>query len=408
MSVAIGFAFLYQLIHRQKRKVVYDTMDMENWLSETRKKLDEKMRFAAGKAAACDFIPYSTMNGEWAKTKINWWTNGFWGAAMWQMFRMTGDVYYRDAAVRAETMMDDALRDFENLHHDVGFMWLIQSGVRYALENNAESRKRTLLCANLLAGRYNPNGFIRAWNAEGDKVRDGWSIIDSMMNLPLLYWASRETKDPRYKLIAMRHADTAIRHFVREDGSCNHIVIFDAETGAMLDNPAGQGAASGSSWSRGQAWAIYGFALSYRMTGKKEYLDTAIRVARYFLSRISQSNWLPACDLQPAYMETDAHGDPVLQDNAAGAIAACGLLEIADFTGEEQYREDACKILKAMDASCADWTTRTPAILQKCTSAYHDIPGHHISMIYADYFFIEAVNRLSGSQMSFWAPDLAK
>ncbi len=370
----------------------------ENWPEAMKAKLEAKMRFAAEKAAELPYIPYTTANGNWTPTSIDWWTNGFWGAEMWQMFLMSGDRYFRDAAVRAEEMMDASLQNFKQLHHDVGFMWLIQSGVRYALEKNQDSFDRTLFCANMLAGRFNPNGFIRAWNGSDNQ---GWAIIDCMMNIPLLYWASRQTGDPRFKLIAMKHADTAMEHFVREDGSCNHIVSFDPETGAYLDNPAGQGYASGSSWSRGQAWAIYGFTLSYQQTGKQSYLDTAVRVANYFIDNVPHTGWIPACDFRSPLADT-------LMDNAAGAIAACGLLALADCLPQDQqlpYASAACKLLVAMEESCCDWTQSQPAILTKCTRAYHN-HERHITMNYADYYFIEAVNKLLGSNYSFWAPDL--
>ena len=370
----------------------------QGWAEQVKAKVEKKMRYGAEKAAQVDFIPYSTQNGEWKKTDIRWWTNGFWGAEMWQMYEMTKDSFYRDAAVRAEEMMDAALKDFKTLHHDVGFMWLIQSGVRYAIEHNQDSFDRTFFCGNMLAGRFNPNGFIRAWN--GDK-NQGWAIIDCMMNLTLLYWASRQSGDPRFKLIAMRHADTAMKHFVRADGSCNHIVSFDPLTGEYLDNPGGQGIASGSSWSRGQAWALYGFTLSYMMTGKQEYLDTAVKVANYFIACTQATGWIPACDFR-------APKTHEVWDNAAGAIAACGLMELADLLPETQqdtYRSAACNLMVAMEATCADWTEAQPAILTKCTAAYgHD---EHITMNYADYYFIEALNKVLGNtDVFFWAPDV--
>ena len=178
------------------------------WLKETEQKLDRKMRFAVGKAREVSWMPYTTENGRWKETRIGWWTNGFWPASMWQMYRMTGAELYREEALRAENMLDEALRNFKNLSHDTGFMWLIHSGVRYALEKNPESFDRTLFAAEMLAARFNPNGFIRAWNGEG---REGWAIVNCMMNLPLLYWASEETGDPRFRLIAMAHADTTLR-----------------------------------------------------------------------------------------------------------------------------------------------------------------------------------------------------
>ena len=367
------------------------------WLKETEQKLDRKMRFAVGKAREVSWMPYTTENGRWKETRIGWWTNGFWPASMWQMYRMTGAELYREEALRAENMLDEALRNFKNLSHDTGFMWLIHSGVRYALEKNPESFDRTLFAAEMLAARFNPNGFIRAWNGEG---REGWAIVDCMMNLPLLYWASEETGDPRFRLIAMAHADTTLRRFVRPDGSCNHIVIFDPETGEYLENPGGQGYQSGSSWSRGQSWALYGFVLSFLHTGEPRYLEASKRVADYFISEITE-DWIPRCDFrQPE--------EPALKDNAAGNIAACGLLELAGALPETEgkvYFEAAVRILRAQEASDANWAADDPAVFIRCTSAWHDIPGRHMTMTYGDYFFIEAIRKLQGDRLLFWYPN---
>ncbi|MGN0972607.1 MAG: glycoside hydrolase family 88 protein [Aristaeellaceae bacterium] len=367
------------------------------WLDDVAAKLHTKMTYAVGKAREVDYIPYSTENGQWKPIHIHWWTNGFWPATMWQMYLATKDELYRDEAIRAEKMLDVNLEDFEGLSHDVGFMWLIQSGVRYALEGNRDSYARTMKAAQHLACRYNPNGFIRAWNGEG---RQGWAIVDCMMNLPLLYWASEVTGDPRFRLIAMKHADTAMQVFVRPDGSCNHIIIFDAETGEVLDNPGGQGYESGSSWSRGQAWALYGFTLSYLHTGKQEYLDTAKRVANYFISQITD-DYIPRCDFrQPA--------EPVLKDDTAGTVAAAGLLVLSQQLPELEavtYYDVAVKMLRAMEKEDINWELNDPALLQRCTSAYHDIPGRHMTMNYADYYFVEAINMLRGQKMLFWYPN---
>ena len=367
------------------------------WLEDVAARLHTKMTYAVGKAREVDYIPYSTENGQWKPVHIHWWTNGFWPATMWQMYLATKDDLFRDEAIRTEKMLDVNLEDFEGLSHDVGFMWLIQSGVRYALEGNTDSYARTMRAAQHLACRYNPNGFIRAWNGEG---REGWAIVDCMMNLPLLYWASEVSGDPRFRLIAMKHADTAMDVFVRPDGSCNHIIIFDAETGEVLDNPGGQGYESGSSWSRGQAWALYGFTLSYLHTGKQEYLDTAKRVANYFISQITD-DYIPRCDFrQPA--------EPVLKDDTAGAVAAAGLLVLSQQLPELEavtYYDVAVKMLRAMEREDINWELNDPALLQRCTAAYHDIPCRHITMNYADYYFVEAIHMLRGQKMLFWYPN---
>ena len=365
------------------------------WLERVKRQLETKMAYGLEKSREIDFIPYTVKEGQWAPGPGDrqWWTNGFWGASMWQMYLMTGKEEYKEAAVRCEEMLDPVLLAFESLHHDVGFMWNLTSGVDYRLTGNPESRRRWLTAASTLAGRFNPNGFIRAWN--GDRV--GWAIIDCMMNIPLLYRASAVTGDPRFKMIAMEHADTTMEYFIRPDGSSNHIVIFDPATGEMLDNPGGQGFESGSSWSRGQAWALYGFVLSYIHTGEERYLDTAKRVAHYFIANV-QDDWIPNCDFR-------APLEPVVKDNCAGAIAACGLLEIARAVPQYEkriYRTAAEKLLVAMEKECADWTENTPAIFTMCTGSYH-ANDHHIQMVYADYFFIEAVHKLlDENAMLFW------
>ncbi len=373
-----------------------DSPETRAWLDRVAGRLDEKMAWAVEKARQVPYMPYTTRDGQWAPNSIDWWTNGFWPAVMWQMYLATDAPLYREEALRAEKMLDEALDHYDMLSHDVGFMWLIHSGVRYALEKNDDSYARTMRAAQHLICRFNPNGFIRAWNGRG---REGWAIIDCMMNLPLLYWASEETGDPRFRLTAMRHADTSMRAFVRPDGSCNHIVIFDPETGEYLDNPGGQGYASGSSWSRGQAWALYGFTLSYIHTGKREYLETAKRVAHYFISQTC-ADGLPRCDFrQPA--------EPDLMDNAAGAIAAAGLLVLSGQVPALEaapYADAALHLLTAMEKECVNWEKDEPGLLTKCTSAWHDLKGRHITMVYADYFFIEAVGMLRGQKLLFWDP----
>lgn len=164
----------------------------------------------------------------------------------------------------------------------------------------------------------------------------------------------------------------------------------------VKDIPAGQGYAPGSSWSRGQSWALYGFTLSFLHTRKQEYLETAKKSARYFISQI-QDDWIPRCDFcQP--QEDD------LKDACAGAIAACGLLELAKITeGMEanDFFEAGVNILKVLEAHCTDWSDGYPAILTHCTGSYHG-KDHHIAMNYADFFFIEAILKLRGDDFLFW------
>ena len=227
----------------------------QEWLDQTYDKLLIKMK------AECErigiMIPYTTgKDGKYydvATTPgmgMDYWTNGFWPGMLWQMYEATSDEVYRKTAVDVEDRLNEALVEFEKLHHDVGFMYLPSAVANYRKTGDKEARRRGLAAASALASRYNLDGkFIRAWNDDmlpavdlfgGGDLR-GWMIIDCMMNIPLLYWASEETGDPRFKKIAINHAKTAQQYIVRPDGSCNHIVGFDPETGEYVSNPGGQG-----------------------------------------------------------------------------------------------------------------------------------------------------------------------
>lgn len=370
------------------------------WAEEVWEKFQKKFESEVGRIGG--MIPSDPEHDRFTdrgSSDIFWWTNGFWAGMMWQMYHATGQKCYKHAAEENEKKLDQALQEFWGLHHDVGFMWLHTAVADYRLTGNKDSLNRGLHAANILAGRYNMNGhFIRAWNPECDPSLDtrGIAIIDCMMNIPLLYWASEVTGDSRFQTIAMSHADMVLEHTIRPDGSCNHIVVFDPETGEFLDNPGGQGYDSGSSWSRGQSWAIYGMALSYRYTGEIRYLEAAKRVAHYFIANAALHGYLPLCDFR-------APREPVVLDTTAGAIAACGLLEIAEHVRDlekDLYKESAVKMLRAMENKYCDWNLDTDGILDGGTVAYHG--KRHCKIIYGDYFMLEAVLRLLGKDSLLW------
>ncbi|MFT4106619.1 MAG: glycoside hydrolase family 88 protein [Lacrimispora sp.] len=380
------------------------------WVNEAENRIAEKMEWLSEKSK--NKIPYTTIHGvhddKSSKTQefslddgINWWTNGFWGGMLWQMYHKTGNERYVDMARVSEEKLKQCFTDFYGLHHDVGFMFLLTYVADYRLTGNAEGRCFGLHAANLLAGRFNPVGkFIRAWNGEpgegGAGDNRGWAIIDSMLNIPLLYWASEETRDPRFKHIAMMHADTLMEYFVRKDGSVRHIVQFNPETGEMERDYGGQGYGQGSSWTRGQAWGLYGFMMSYIHTGEDRYLDTAKRIAHYFIANIPEDGLIPVDFRQPK--------EPFWYDDTAAAVAACGLLAVADAAGEfekEIYHRPAVKMLKALYENHCDFSKDNDCFLQKCTAAYHD-KTHEFSIIYGDYYFIEAIFKLNGTSVYLW------
>lgn len=375
------------------------TPDKE-WAAGVSGRIAGKMKTVVNRSK--DKIPYVTEDGVFddcsSPEKIGWWTNGFWGGILWQLYHTTGDELYREEALKVEKKLDAILMQYNVMDHDSGFRWLPTAVAHWRVEKNPESENRALLAAANMAGRFNLAGhFIRAWNDFGDRDRRGYAIIDCMMNLPLLYWASSVTEDPRFAQIAMAHADTAMKAFVREDGSVNHIVNFDINTGEALGPVDGQGMAPDSSWTRGQSWGIYGFTLSFLHTGKKEYRETAERIADYVISAIPESNIVPVDYCQPK--------DIPWEDSTAAAITACGLIELAkcedDEAKAEKYLGKALELLKTLDAKRCCWDETRDELLEKCTAAYHD-KEHDFTIIYGDYYFIEAIYKLCGKELFIW------
>ena len=366
----------------------------KKWFDEVWKKLDKKLVAVAKRSF--DKIPYTAVDGvhdDKSKEYISWWTNGFWPGLMWIMYDGTKRDVYKDTAINAEKILDGALEEYNGLHHDVGFMWHISSGLHYRLLGDKQSRVRTLYAANVLAGRYNIDGkFITAWNGQSQQ---GWTIIDSMMNIPLLYWASREIGDARFERIAKAQADMAMRDHVRPDGSVVHIVSHDTQTGDVIETFGGQGYEVGSSWSRGQAWAVYGFALSYLHTGDEKYLDTAKKVANYFIAACCD-DYLPKCDFR-------SPEEPVIYDSTAGAITACGLIELSKHVGVHEkgmYLNAAVKMLKAMEEKFCNWEENVDYIVGYGTERYGS--GEHMAIIYGDFYFAEAIYMLRGGEIKIW------
>ncbi len=380
------------------------------WLEGVYQKLLVKMKAECERVGTK--IPYSPKDGRYSDMAeafpggIGFWTNGFWPGMLWQMYSATEDEIYKETAEGVEERLAGLLDTFESLDHDIGFLFLPSAVANYRKTGNKEARRRGLHAASILAGRFNPVGkFIRAWNGSvgpvlGERESSGGMIIDCMMNIPLLYWAAKETGDPRFHHVAVSHAKTAQQYIVREDGSCNHIVVFDPQTGEFLDNPGGQGFEQGSAWSRGQSWAVYGFSLSYRHTGDESFLNTAKRCAHYCISNLAVNGWLPLVDYR-------APKEPLKYDSTAGMITACGLLELAEHVGEYEknlYTTAALNILKACDAKFSNWNPEADSIVDGGTFFYHDPEGKNteVPIIYADYYFIEAVLRLRGQDLFIW------
>lgn len=373
-----------------------NTIINEKWLEHFLGEMTDKLARTSGEIGIK--FPYKTQGGKYEafafNDDINWWTNGFWPGIMWLMYLHTHDEKYREIAHSCERLLDKAMEHFDKIHHDVGFMWILSALANYRITGHEQSKVRAMHAATVLAGRFNINGrFIRAWEEYPGKDCTGWAIIDCLMNVPLLYWASKETGDVRFRAIAKAHTDTVMHHFVRDDFSVSHIVGFCPETGVVKEIPPGQGYASGSAWSRGQAWAVYGFTLGFMNTKDAAYLAMARNVADYFIANLDQSG-VPVVDFK-------APKTPDYRDTTAGAIAACGMIELAKLAPEgDRYLKAAEHMLRGLYKNC-DFTKDEQSILQNGTGAYHDEKRHE-PLIYGDYFLLEALMKLKGADMNFW------
>ncbi|MCO7124726.1 glycoside hydrolase family 88 protein [Sporolactobacillus shoreicorticis] len=347
-------------------------------------------------------FPHATDGTHYQCEAPQWWTAGFWPGILWTVYRETNDAALKETAQACEREMDPLLSDVERIDHDAGFMWTLTSVANYKLTHNEASRRRALLAASLLMARFNPQGnFIRAWNewAIRSDCR-GVAIIDCLMNLPLLYWASEETGDPRFRMIAQRHAETVLRCFIRSDGSARHIVVFDPETGEIADHLGGQGFSKESAWSRGCAWAVYGMALSYKYTKKLDFLDAAKRAAHFFTAHVNQGECPPWDFRLP--------DNPSLRypDSSAGAIAASGMLLLAKSVPDIEaplYRRSAEALLKSIYETCGTQNdTDNEGILLHGTGNYPEHRAIDVSLIYGDYFFVEAIAAVNGQEAEFF------
>jgi unsaturated chondroitin disaccharide hydrolase len=379
----------------------YKTIIDENreWIDETFRAVDKKLSAVAVRSRD-KIVDGVGPDGKTHKSvSPAAWTSGFWGGMNVLMYEHTKNEDYKLSALRIEEKQDKAFEDVTGLHHDVGFMWHILSGANYRLTGDRVARNRNLLCAMTLASRFKLNGnYIRAWNGmTGDgRNSDGWTIIDCMMNLPLLYWASEELGDDRFKQIAMAHADTAMNHHVRPDGSVNHIVVHNLETGEMIGVHGGQGYSGSSCWTRGEGWALYGYMLSYIHTKEQRYLDTAKRLAHYTIAALAESDFVVPADFR-------SPAEPIYYDSTAASLFACGLIELAKAVPEYEkktYLTAAFKILKVLDERFCDYSDDCDAIVMKGSEAYYG--GQNMAIVYGDYFFTEAILKLKGSEFLPW------
>lgn len=329
------------------------------------------------------------------------WTTSFWPGMQWIAWELTGDVAFRAAAERHARDFARRVNAGEDLEtHDLGFLYTLSCVAPWRLLRDEASREAALAAADHLMTRFlEPAGVIQAWGDLADPEQRGRTIIDSLMNMPLLTWAYQQTGEPRYAEAVRRHTAQLEAHIIRADGSTFHTFFWDPATGEPLRGGTAQGAHDDSCWSRGQAWGIYGFALNFAAVGDERLLDAARRCADYFLDH------LPADEV--AFWDlVYRDGSGAERDSSAGAIAVCGLLELAlretDAARAERYDAAAIRIL---DSLIENYTPRPPESSDALLlHSVYDLPkgnGVDEGSLWGDYFYLEALARVADPD---WRP----
>lgn len=328
----------------------------------------------------------------WNCTSIYDWTSGFWPGILWYMYEYNGDENIKDAAERfTAALYPVADRKADN--HDLGFMMYCSLGNAYRLTGNAEYKNILLRTADSLATLYDPRvGTIHSW--PGMRKKMDWphnTIIDNMLNLELLFWAANNGGDKSLYDIANRHAEVTMKNQFRDDYSTCHVVVYDTITGNRIKQVTHQGYVDSSMWARGQGWAIYGFTMCYRETKNPAFLETARKAADIYLKNLPEDR-IP-------YWDFNAPGIPnEPRDASAAALVASGLLEMSQYIQNKEeaavYKSAAVKMLQSLSSSDYQSREKNHAFLLHSTGHKPNNSEVDASIIYADYYYIEALIRL--------------
>ncbi|HJD92209.1 MULTISPECIES: glycoside hydrolase family 88 protein [Bacteroides] len=335
--------------------------------------------------------PRTTHNDDIVYVPEDDWTSGFFPGCVWYMYELTKEDKWKDLGVKYTEALDSV--KYLKWHHDVGFMINCSFGNAYRLTENEAYKDVIIEAAKSLSSRFRPAaGVIQSWDEDrGWQGERGWMcpvIIDNMMNLELLFEASKLSGDSTYRDIAISHADTTMKYQFREDNSCYHVVDYDKIKGGMRSRCTAQGYADESAWARGQAWAIYGYTVCYRETKDPKYLEMAKKVYDFIFTHPN----LPS-DLVP-YWDYDVPEIPnTPRDASAAACTASALYELSEFIPE--YKATADKIMDSLTSPAyrAIVGTNGNFLLMHSVGS---IPHHteiDVPLNYADYYFLEAMVR---------------
>jgi unsaturated chondroitin disaccharide hydrolase len=366
---------------------------------EMKKLVDENMKSAIQQykhmqsLLPLDKLPrsYDSAKNQLITSGSDWWCSGFYPGTLWYLYE-----YSKNEAVKAEAIRSTNLLEKEKLNtstHDLGFMMFCSYGAANRLAPKPEYKEILLTSAKSLCTRFNPKtGCIKSWDSK--QAGDFLVIIDNMMNLDLLFWATKVSGDSSFYKIAVTHANTTIKNHFRPDNSSYHVLNYNAENGEVKEKKTAQGAANESAWARGQAWGLYGFTATYRETKNPIYLEQAKKIADFILTNAN----LPADGIP--YWDFNAPGIPnAMRDASAAAIIASGLLELSKYvesSWSNNYLKLAETIIKNLSSPVyrAKQNTNGGFIIKHCVGHLPAKSEVDVPLTYADYYFIESLIRL--------------
>lgn len=338
-------------------------------------------------------IPRSigTNDKQWKFVDYKDWTSGFWPGELWYLYESTGDRKWETAADKFTNYLAP-LAVTPALDHDLGFQVFNSYGNGYRLTKNPEYKKIILKTADTLATLFNPKvGTILSWPREVSNME--WpqhnTIMDNMINLELLFWASKNGGSKSLYDMAVSHATVTMNNHFRPDYTSYHVVIYDRETGKKIKGVTHQGYSDTSTWARGQSWAVYGYTMVYRETKDPKFLDFAHKVTRVYLDRLPK-------DLIPYWDFDDPAISSAPRDASAAAVVASALLELSTYTQDavlaKEYLDKAEGMLKELSDNYQSRNTNSSLLLH---STGHKPANSEIdaSIIYADYYYVEALLR---------------
>lgn len=377
--------------NKKPQKTENNTFDIDTELAYCEQQAAKTLTLIPkdGKSLPRNIAPDSQ---EWRFINYKDWTSGFWPGTLWYLYENTDDEKWKEQADTYSRYLTP-LSVTPALDHDLGFQIFNSFGNGYRLTGNPEYKDIILKTADTLATLFNPNvGTILSWPRDVPNME--WpqhnTIMDNMINLELLFWASKNGGDKSLYDIALSHADVTMKNHFRPDYTSYHVVVYDRETGEKIKGVTHQGYADNSMWARGQGWAIYGYTMVYRETGDKKYLDQAQKTAKVYLDHLP-------IDLIP-YWDFDAPNIPnEPRDASAAALVASALLELSTFTKDsnlsENYVEKAESMLEELSKNYQSKDANSAFLLH---STGHKPSGSEIdySINYADYYYLEALLRL--------------